>query len=278
MVINPRGWNSCLRHPYAYDGRQVIHAAISDDEGKTWRGYRKVVRDPLRNELRSPLGDYGTAYPFLMATADNVAIVSTGQGQGRTRLLRLDPAYLEETRQSTDFSEGLDDWSVFETKGVGTAPHPEQTGAQVLSIQRADHEFPATAVWNFPSGREGSLRLRLMVQDGKQGVNIGLTDHFSTPFDFEDVLNNVVNLDIAPDGSLSSGGKLQSGRWHDLQLHWDCEAWRCQVKLDGVPAGSLHLRRECDGLSYLRLRSVAEEPGPGSLMVEAVEADVSAGW
>ncbi len=117
-----------------------------------------------------------------------------------------------------------------------------------------------------------------MVQDGKHGVNIGLTDHFSTPFDFEDVLNNVVNLDIAPDGNMSIGGKLQKGRWHDLELHWDCEAWQCQVLLDGEQVGSLHLRRESGGLSYLRLRSLAERPEVGSLVVEAVEADVSASW
>ncbi len=271
-------WNNCLRFPYAYGGRHVIHAAISDDDGETWRGYREVSRDPFRNEPPPPKGDFGTAYPFPVATADNAVILRTGQGEGRVRVIRLDPAYLEETAQRTDFSEGLEDWSVFGTRGVETAPHPERTKTKVLRIQRTDHEFPAAAVWNFPIGRKGILRLRLMVQDGKQGVNIGLTDHFSTPFDFEDVLNNVVNLDIAPDGNMSSGGKLQKGRWHDLQLRWDCEAWQCQVSLDGVQAGSLHLRRESDGLSYVRLRSVAENPEAGSLVVEGVEADVSASW
>ena len=77
---------------------------------------------------------------------------------------------------------------------------------------------------------------------------------------------------------MSSGGKLQMGRWHDLQLHWDCQAWQCEVVLDGERAGSVHLRRESLGLSYLRLRSLAEKPEPGSLVVEAVEADVSANW
>ena len=271
-------WNNCLRFPYAYGGRQVIHAAISDDDGETWRGYREVSRDPLRNDPPPLKGDFGTAYPFLAATADNAVIVCTGQGKGRGRVIRLDPAYLEETVHTADFSEGLHDWAVFGTKGVGTAARPERTNARVLRIQRTDHEFPATAVWNFPIGKKGVLRLRLLVQDGKQGVNIGLTDHFSTPFDFEDVLNNVVNLDIAPDGNMSSGGKLQRGRWHDLQLHWDCRAWQCEVVLDGERAGSVHLRRESVGLSYLRLRSLAEKPEPGSLMVEALEADVSASW
>ena len=271
-------WNNCLRYPYAYGGRQVIHAAISDDDGKTWRGYREISRDPMRNEPPPVKGDFGTAYPYLTATADNAVILRTGQGQGRTRVIRLDPAYLEETIQAADFAGGLDDWSIFGTKGVGTAPHPERADARVLRIQRADPEFPAAAVWNFPAGRKGVLRLRIRIEDGQQGVSIGLTDHFSAPFDFEDVLNNVVNVEIDADGKLSSGDKLQAGRWHDLQLDWDCGAWQCVVLLDGEPAGSLHLRRVTHGISYLRLRSVAEDVEKGPLLVESVEADVSASW
>ncbi len=84
-------WNNCLRFPYAYGGRHVIHAAISDDDGDTWRGYREVGRDPLRNEPPPTKGDFGTAYPFPATTADNAVIVRTGQGEGRVRVIRMDP-------------------------------------------------------------------------------------------------------------------------------------------------------------------------------------------
>jgi hypothetical protein len=76
-------WNQCLRHPYAYGGRQVLHAAVSGDDGATWRGYREVARDPFRNDPPPTSGDHGTAYPFPVATEDNVVIISTGQGEGR---------------------------------------------------------------------------------------------------------------------------------------------------------------------------------------------------
>jgi len=41
-------WNCCLRYPYAHGGRQVLHAAITSDDGGTWHGFREVVRDPRR--------------------------------------------------------------------------------------------------------------------------------------------------------------------------------------------------------------------------------------
>src|SRR4029079_4003474 len=51
--------NRCLRFPYAYGGRHVLHAAISNDEGRSWHGYREVVRDPLRDQPPPPSGDFG---------------------------------------------------------------------------------------------------------------------------------------------------------------------------------------------------------------------------
>lgn len=55
-------WNNCLRFPYAYGGRHVLHAAVSADEGHTWRGYREIVRDPNRLEPSPPSGDHGVSY------------------------------------------------------------------------------------------------------------------------------------------------------------------------------------------------------------------------
>ena len=49
-------WNNCLRFPYAYGGRHVLHAAISEDDGKSWSGYREVAQDPLR-ALPPPAGE-----------------------------------------------------------------------------------------------------------------------------------------------------------------------------------------------------------------------------
>src|SRR5439155_7684986 len=129
--------NCCLRFPYAYGGRHVLHAAISDDEGRTWRGYREVARDPLRSQPPPPGGDFGPSYPYPCVTKDGKVLFAlacaTGTRSGQPTnppgfvptqkrdLTLLDPAWLTESSQRTDSSEGeasLHDWSLFGGQGV----------------------------------------------------------------------------------------------------------------------------------------------------------------
>lgn len=270
-------WNNCLRYPYAYGGRQVIHAAISEDDGRTWRGCREVGRDPRRAEPPPPTGDHGTAYPFPAVTANNKVIISTGQGERRALLVRLDPDYLYETRQKADFAAGLEDWSVFGTRGVETVSHPEKQGRSVLRIRKMDDEFPACAVWNFPSGAQGRLRVRFFLEPGAQGLIVGLTDHFSTPFDFGDVFNNVFTMIVGVKGSRGDVC-VESGSWHYLQLDWDGLRMKCRVKMDGQSVGAYPLQRQSSGTSYIRLQTVSDAPEAGGLLIETVAADVSRAW
>src|SRR5262249_25970503 len=96
-------WNNSLRYPYAYGGRQMLRAAISEDSGRTWRGYREVGRDPLRNEKPPTDGDFGTGYPFPTVAAHDQVIFASGLGKGRQLRVIMDPAWLYETTQAADF-------------------------------------------------------------------------------------------------------------------------------------------------------------------------------
>lgn len=271
-------WNACLRHPYAYGGRQVLHAAIASDDGVTWRGVREVARDPLRHLPPPASGDHGTAYPFPVVTADGAVLVCTGQGEGRTILARLAPEYLLETVQRTSFEDGLEDWSVFGTRGVGPVPHPDRAGARVLRLQRLDAEFPAAAVWSFPLGHTGHLRLRLRFEPGSQGLLLGLTDHFSTPFDEEDLLNAVFAARLQQGSDEEEGVGIEPGVWHELVLAWNQTGSACAVRLDNAIVTSLPRLRRGDGVCYLRLRTIATAPEAGGVLLESVEADVSPSW
>jgi len=274
-------WNNCQRYPYAYGGRQVLHAAISSDGGRTWRGYREVARDRLRNQPPPPAGDHGAAYPFPIATKDDKVLFRTGQGQGRVEIKMLDPAYLYQTFQRTDWSKKLDDWSVFGTKGVGLAsdeasgPVLSAVEGQALSVQRVDDEFPAAAVWNFPMGRSGTLKLKLMVKSGCRGLNIGLTDHFSPPFDAEESFYNLFDLRVEPGGKLSSGGRIACDKWQMVRLEWDTEKGVCAATVDGKRAGSLKIQRAAEGACYLRLTAVSDDPEPAGFLLGSAEVDIS---
>ena len=54
-------WNNCentsrINGEGVYTNRDALHAAISDDEGKTWRGYREICRDPLAQRVAAQAG------------------------------------------------------------------------------------------------------------------------------------------------------------------------------------------------------------------------------
>jgi len=267
-------WNNCLRYPYAYGGRQVLHAAISEDSGRTWRGYREVGRDPFRNEAPPSGHDYGTAYPFPTLANDDKVIFVSGQGEGRVLRKMLDPAWLYETSQTADFAQRAEEWSTFGTRGVEIMPHPTEPERKVLQIRKTDEHWPAAAVWNFPAGAAGRIRLRILPRSGFQGALIALTDHFSTPYDLEDHFNSVHNLWIGADGRLPGGDTLETDQWNNLELVWNAKQQSCEVFLDGKSAGSLPLIRSSPNLCYLRLRSTAERTDEARFLIESVEVDV----
>jgi len=270
--------NACLRYPYGYGGRYVLHVAISKDEGKTWRGYREVARDPSRNEPESLSGDYGVAYTFPILLADGKVLFSNWVEEGAVRNFRLfDPRWIYETRQAADFASGIDDWSVFGSKGVGLESDPDNSGMKVLSIRKAEKDWPAGAAWNFPVGSKGELKIQLKLRSDFKGTLLGLTDYFSVPWDMEDQFYNAFNLWIPADGRIFPNFVLASERWYQIAFGWDTAGRKCRVLVDGKLAGVMESNRRSSGINYLRLRSVAEEPD-GGLQVRAVSADVSASW
>jgi hypothetical protein len=270
--------NACLRFPYAYGARNVLHVAVSPDEGRTWRGFREVVRDPLRNEPPPPREDYGLSYSFPTVTAGGRVLFSNWVETGRDRTFRLfDPAWIYETRQESDFSRGIDDWSTFGSKGVALEDDAEQANRRVLAVHKTDKDWPAGAVWNFPIGAKGKLEMDVKLAPEFGGTLVGLTDHFSVPWDLEDQHYNVFNLRVEADGQIFPNVKLSPGRWYHVTLDWDTTRRQCRVSIDGKPAGVLEDQRRTAGINYLRLRSVAERPD-GGLLLRNVKADVSASW
>lgn len=272
-------WNNTLRFPYANGGRAVLHGAISEDDGHTWRGYREVAANPLVVEPPPPNGDHGVTYTVPALTPNGKLLTSLSTGpNGGTYLLRVDPEWFYETAQLEDFSHGLRGWSSFGTHGVSLEAHPGMLKRQVLSLRKPDKNWPSGATWNFPAGRRGQLRLRMQIAPGFSGALIGITDHFSVPFDEQDVFWNVFNFDISHGGTLRNGGRLQPGRWHELTFNWNCDQCQCNVLQDGRPIDVLKMNRDTPGPSYLRLRSTALDQDSVGLRVESISVDVNASW
>ena len=268
-------WNNCLRFAYAQGGRHVLHAAISEDDGRTWRGYREVARNPFVDEPPPPSGDYGVAYtlPALTSEGEIITPLSVG-GTGGMWMLRFNPEWLYETSRKTDFSSGAEGWNSFGTKGVEVVTNPDKPGAQVLQLRKPEKDWPAAAVWNFPNGTTGRLRIRLKLNPGFGGARIGLTDHFSVAFDPEDQYHNLFNLKIGPEGQLQES-KITLGQWHDLEFDWNCAKQECQVLVDGSQTEILAMQRRTTGVNYVRLVSTVNEIDDAGLLIERVDASIA---
>ena len=281
-------WNNCQKPSRVngdgvYAGRDQMHAAISDDEGVTWRGYREVYLDPARNNTPPKRGDRGTAYPHAVTSRDGKIALVTGQGQGRLGQIMVDPGWLLETHHADDFSGGLDSWSVFKsfgpakgwwqdrTQGPQLIDHPVRQGARVLHIRRPDKKPGDGAVWNFPAGKKGRLTMNIMLREGFSGANIALNDRFFNPTDNNGEKEAMFCLSINEQCRLPDNTELAPERFYMLELEWDVGKRHCDLFVDGKEISGLPLLNDTiAGVCYLRLRSTASSKDTAGMLIESV--------
>ena len=96
--------NARTGQDYSESTRSLLHAALSFDDGRTFRGHREVARDPQMKTAPYPDSDTGVGYPSAVEQAGGSVLIQTGQGKGRWQTILLDPAWLLETSQSVNFS------------------------------------------------------------------------------------------------------------------------------------------------------------------------------
>ncbi len=284
-------WNNCEMPPRqdgqgVYGGRDALHIAVSADEGKTWRGFREIYLDHRRNDNPAKSGDRGTAYPLGAYTSDGKIVILAGQGAGGRNPIVIDPEWIMATKARTDFSDGLEQWSVYKhfgpakrwwrARAVGCAliANPSDAALKSLHIRKVD-ELPADgAVWNFPNGWKGSLTARVMIQKGYQGGVISLNDRMFDPANDYGEQFAVFRAKLAADGKVGTTA-LQPGRWHELTFQWNLEDSHCRLLVDGKQAGALKLRNKTlNGVSYVRFRSAAETIDKAGFLVDRVEVSI----
>ena len=286
-------WNNCETPPKVdgrgvYGGRDALHAAVSSDGGKTWRGYREVYLDPLRDVTPLRGGDRGTAYPHAVLRPDGKIVLVTGQGEGRRAILLISPAWLLETRREHDFrTDGVEDWSLFKSvgearlwrrkrvEGAKLIQHPTQLGVTVLHLGRPDEEPGDGAVWSFPFGAKGEVSLKMMLRAGFGGASVALADRYVEPTDERAEKQALFHLAVDATGQMMGGPRVGTERWVTLTLRWDVARKTCGVLVDGEPAMTLPMQGdEARGACYLRLRSSAAAVDPVGWLVESVKASV----
>lgn len=199
---------------YAFGGREALHAAISADDGKSWKGFREVFNVYGRNSLGEVKGDRGTAYPSATETEDGRIILVTGQGESRSILI-LDPDYLEET---------------------------SEIELQVSTSNTVD--LPAQ-LFHFGARRSGIVHMTLDVPEAVSSIRIELTDHYTIPTDTA-VNKNPVCLGHLP---ISNNPGLL-----ELSIEWNMDRGKAKIRLPNNRTHTYNIKRDSvTGINYLRL-------------------------
>jgi hypothetical protein len=282
-----------------FNNRDVIHAAISSDDGKTWHGFRELYLNPARNDRRyAETGgiDRSVHQSQAVEVAEGRVLVALGQHWLHRSLILFNPAWLEEKERSNNFANALEDWSVqgfqrgirghcalnrFESCAL--VPHPDSAEKQALLVKRVADDNAmyanAGAVWNFPAAPAGTFEVRLRLQEKSAGARLSLMDRWLNPTDPTAHTLAMGSLQIKGDGTTNvEGVKLTPGQWHTLNFKWaECtKGTKCEVLVDGQPAtGTLNFSRESrHGISYAHFQSAADE-GDEGFLIESVRATVT---
>lgn len=279
-----------------FTNRDALHAAVSHDDGQTWRGFREIRLNPLRNDsdlAEKADHDLSVHQPQCVELEGGKVLVACGQDPEVRRMLIFDPDWLMEPGRECVFDNGLEDWSTHQyiagirghcaynrKPGPGLIDHPDEPGKRVLRLRRIRDESLVHdmegATWNFPAMTSGRLTIRVMVRNGAAGLRIGLIDRWINPADpyMPDYANYLLEIDGK--GRIAGSQVMEPGQWHTLELRWtDAGSGLCHVAVDGheigdglpVQVDSLH------GVSYVHLQNTAEAEDKTGVLVDWVKAD-----
>ena len=227
-----------------FTNRDAIHAAISEDDGKTWIGFRELFLNPFRNEAdfrelgNSPelSHDKSVHQSQAIELPGGKVLVAFGQNVPR-RFVIFDPQWLYGRSRETDFRQGIGDLSshlyVKSLSGGwrGWAGHcawnrapgpfmekdPFEPGSnrEYLHLCRIDDPRLVCArqgiVWNFPASARGRLEIECRIEG--EGFRVSLLDHWVNPCDERSGEVAVRNVDVTRE-TLGAG-------WRKLTLEWD---------------------------------------------------------
>eukprot|EP00118_Oscarella_pearsei_P025998 m.309190 g.309190 ORF g.309190 m.309190 type:complete len:624 (+) comp45750_c0_seq1:28-1899(+) len=283
-------WNNGLIGENGKYGRarQVIHGAVSYDEGDTWHGFRELYRDPHMGE-EYLYGDHGSAYPTGKEMDNGNVVISTGQGAYRQTVFVFNPDWLLETEQYTMLNDVkvFNDTSnyfgnYFTAVGVSFIIDPTNTScSRDLRVIRFDARAGKNSVaeYNFPGFKRGRLIFTVYPVSENFSAAVKLMDFFAPPsnpvsdklatFAFD--ISTVCNGSERDSQSSSSCVVVGAKTWHMIELDWDVNSEVCRVIVDVDPDSQVKLplisRTFAMQPSYLRVKASS-----GLMYLRAVDA------
>ncbi len=284
-----------------FTNRDALHAAISEDCGRTWIGFREIALNPLRNavDFRTAGGYYAlhdksVHQNQVLELPDNKVLVSYGQHPVCQALMIFDLDFLYADGCREDFRSGLEAWSVHQyfkghiggfrwaghcawnrRAGARLMPSPDNSPRESLLIGcHPDPDLYSSlegAVWNFPAAADGEISLDMTLRSGTKGLQIALCDRWINPSDPLAGYYAGFVLRIDGDGRIGEKPAFAPGQTGTLHLTFSLQekklVWKAPLGSASVP-----LTGKITGqLSYLHLQSLSEDADYAGVMIDFVE-------
>ncbi|MBP1997092.1 sialidase family protein [Paenibacillus eucommiae] len=257
-------WNHCLGYRYIEGisyARQALHAAISEDGGKTWNGYREMI---LRRQDDPP--SVLNCYPFPIVLENDELLVkyySVGSKEGsdfndpNVKLVRFSTSFLKERTITESFEQGMQAWTTDGTHTTLGTYKPDSSSMEknMLRLSAAEGET-AVAALNFPYGRAGSLKIRLKRDSEKelQGATLILSEPFLDEVHFtgkDEEIKKIKEIVLKDCAVLSL--KAASGNWDELGISWDMDTRELHSTINGIQDQTIVIPGDAGGFSYMTL-------------------------
>lgn len=260
-----------------FTNRDVNHLAISEDNCKTWHGFRELLLNPVRfnADFRRTggftNGDKSVHQAQMLELPFNKLLIHCGQHNACRKVIILDMDWLYEKERKEDFILGLTNLTTHmylksvigcrkgrrghcaynRTNGAILLPSPDLDNEEVLSIGRVEDERlvykKQGAVWNFPASKKGTVEAELQVL--KSGVLLSLCDHWCNAFD-----------ETVEEQSFVSYKVENSNGWEKIALDYDTENQKVYIKINGETVEKISTDKKAPlGLSYLHIQTLAEK-------------------
>jgi hypothetical protein len=284
-----------------FTNRDAIHAAISDDDGKTWTGFRELYLNPLRNE-----NDFATRGGKALSLDKSVhqsqavelqngkVLLAFGQHPLVRAMIIFDPDWLSEKGRSDSFEDGLKNWTTHKyiegirghaaynrDPGPQLVEHPDDKNRKVLQLRHLLNDGLVCdvdgAVWNFPAALKGSFTTRIQLKPGGLGGRISLIDRWFNPTDTLAYRYAVFTLKFDRAGKIADEVRLPPGEWVALRFEWDdLQSGKCVLTVNGdsnTHPISLNLP-STNGINYVHFQAVDRDEDKEGFLIESVNASI----
>ncbi|MDB4727628.1 glycoside hydrolase [Saprospiraceae bacterium] len=275
-----------------FTNRDALHATISDDDGKTWTGFREIYLNPLRNDslMATRYGTMGSLdrsvhQSELIEIDEDKVLIAFGQHPKFRKILTLDLNWLYEKESFDNFSNGLAHWSYHKyikgikghcaynrKPGAFLISHPEKPNRKVMLLKaESDSTLLGSyrgALFNFPAGQKGEIQLRIKINKGFEGMLMSLHDRWFNPIDTVAKHYSMFNVKIEEEF-------LNPDIWYDLKLEWknanNDKTGYCNLFIDDKMMKKIPIENKSrNGISYIHFSLPLIEDVNEGILIESI--------